>query len=78
MPGGKTECDGDSANLILVCKQMENLVITIGSTFNTNQALSTEKRYPKKQKKKQLEIDCPDTIKQYNKHMGETTIKIKI
>ena len=71
MPRSTAEYIADLGNSILVCKWMDNSAVTIASTCNINQALSKVKRDSKKEKKRK-EIDCPNIIKQYNKHIGGT------
>ena len=77
LPRGSAEYVTDTANQIVVCRWMDNSVVTIASTCHTNQNSSKVFRYSQKEKKR-IQIDCPEVIKKYNKHMGGLTDKIKI
>ena len=71
LPRGSAEYVTDTANQIVVCRWMDNSVVTIASTCHTNQNSSKVFRYSQKEKKR-IQIDCPEVIKKYNKHMGGT------
>ncbi len=61
----------DTENDIVVCRWMDNAVVTLASTVNGNELYGKVPRYSVKMKKK-VEINCPYIVKQYNKHMGGT------
>ena len=61
----------DKANNISLCRWMDNSVVTIASTAHGREPLSKVKRYSQKEKKN-IEVDCPLVIREYNNHMGGT------
>ena len=71
LPRGSAEYVADTANRIVICRWMDNSVVTIASTCHTNQSSTKVQRYSQKEKKR-IQIDCPDVIREYNKHMGGT------
>ena len=71
LPRGSAEYVADTANRIVICRWMDNSVVTIASTCHTNQSSTKVQRFSQKEKKR-IQIDCPDVIREYNKHMGGT------
>ena len=61
----------DKGNGIVVCRWKDNAVVTISSTQYTEKPTHGAQRYSQKEKK-HIEVQCPDAIHQYNKHMGGT------
>lgn len=47
----------------------DNKIVTLLSTYCGELPKTTKKRFDKKLKK-QIEVDCPHIIKEYNRHMG--------
>ena len=76
-PRGIMEFVAGSENKIMVCRWMDNSVVTIASTVHVSKASSKVKRYSQKEKKT-IEINCPKVVQECNKHMGEQIDKIKI
>lgn len=68
---GSSEYFVDKENKIVVCRWMDNSVVTIASTIHTNDSSCKVKRYCQKEKRK-IEVDCPKIIQEYNRHMGGT------
>ena len=50
---------------------MDNTVESVASTVHTNNASSKVRRHSKSEKKN-VEIDCPKIVQEYNQHMGGT------
>ena len=68
---GTAEFATDKVNKIVVCRWMDNSVILVASTIYTNDALCKVRPYSQSEKKN-VEVDCPKMIQEYNKHMGGT------
>ena len=68
-PRETMEFVADCKNKIMVCRWMDNFVVTIASTVHVSKASSKDKRYSQEEKKT-LEINCPKVVQEYNKHMG--------
>lgn len=56
-------------NKLAVVKWNDNKVVTLISTYIDSYPLETIKRYDKDEKKK-VDVECPQVVKHYNKHMG--------
>ena len=68
---GTAEFATDKVNKIMICRRMDNAVVSVASTVHTNNASSKVKRYSQRQKKN-VEVDCPKIVQEYNQHMGGT------
>ncbi|XP_068229354.1 piggyBac transposable element-derived protein 3-like [Palaemon carinicauda] len=53
----------------MVCRWMDNAVVSVASTVHTNNASSKVRRYSQSEKKN-VEVDCPKIVQEYNQHMG--------
>ncbi|XP_068224706.1 uncharacterized protein, partial [Palaemon carinicauda] len=73
LSGKQLDAAGEAAlpNEVWLGKWMDNSVVTITSTAHGREPLSKVKRYSKKEKKN-IEVDCPLVIREYNNHMGGT------
>lgn len=60
----------DTETDIVVCRWMYNSVVTL-ATVHGNEACGRVQRYSRRDKR-QIEIDYPSIVKEYNKHMGGT------
>ena len=68
---GTAEFATDKVNKILVCRWMDNLVVSVASTIYTNDDLCKVRGYSQSEKKN-VEVDCLKMIQKYNKHMERT------
>lgn len=68
---GTAEFASDKVNKIMVCRWMDNAVVSVASTVHTSNASSKVRRYSKSEKQN-VEIDCPKIVQEYNQHMGGT------
>lgn len=56
-------------NKLAVVKWHDNKVVTLISSYIDSHPIETIKRYDKDEKKK-IDVECPQIVKHYNKHMG--------
>ena len=56
-------------NKLAVVKWNDNKVVTLISSYIDSHPIETIKRYDKDEKKK-VQVECPQIVKHYNKHMG--------
>lgn len=56
-------------NKLAVVKWHDNKVVTLISSYIDSHPIETMKRYDKDEKKK-IDVECPQIVKHYNKHMG--------
>ncbi|XP_068246836.1 piggyBac transposable element-derived protein 3-like [Palaemon carinicauda] len=61
----------EKLNKIMVCRWMDNAVVSVASTVHTNNASSKVRRYSQSEKRN-VEVDCPKIVQEYNQHMGGT------
>ena len=61
---GTAEFATDKVNKIVVCRWMDNSVVSVASTIHTNDASCKSRRYSQSEKKN-VEVDCLKII-QYN------------
>ena len=61
----------DKVNKIVICRRMDNSVVSVASTIHTNDASCKVRRYSQSEKKN-VEVDYPKMIQEHNKHMGGT------
>lgn len=59
-------CD---ANKLVIVRWNDNKPVTLISSFVGSEPVQKIKRYCKEQKQK-IEVDCPQIVREYNKHMG--------
>ena len=64
---GTAEFATDKVNKIVLCRWMDNSVVSVASTIHSCKV----RRYSRNEKKN-VEVDCPKMIQEYNKHMGGT------
>lgn len=56
---------------ILLVRWTDNNVITMASNVHGMQQVSKARRYSRIQRKS-IDVDCPNVVEKYNKHMGGT------
>lgn len=62
-------CASFESTSLCVVSWKDNKVVTLASTFTGIQPIQTTTRYDRK-KNRRVTINCPNIIKEYNKHMG--------